>query len=274
MSRVDAYLRRGRDIVVESPVILSTLKKTGLNHVARRTYRRMLHRSSITPITVDGYTAEFFTATADEAYSIKQTLGSERPILECFTESLVAGDTVYDIGANVGGYAIIGAKAQPDATIFAFEPHPVNKERLSENLELNNLQNVHIRDYALGDSDGTIKLKTESNEPGVGTHTIVASDTGNSIEIDIRRAESAIKNDDIPSPDVMKIDVEGAELDVLKGFNEVLESCRVIIIEIHPTKIDTTVEDVRSLLIEAGFTTSEVQERDETTHLFAQQDDK
>jgi FkbM family methyltransferase len=132
---------------------------------------------------------------------------------------------------------------------------------LYKNLSLNRINNVRPLKFALGDYDGTASLHT-STTANIGTHSLVqridysVSEKGKLIKI--QKGDSIVKSGEADVPTVIKIDVEGAEFDVLKGMEKILTSTllRIVQIEIHPKILplfNATVEDIYGLMNAANF---------------------
>jgi FkbM family methyltransferase len=147
------------------------------------------------------------------------------------------GDTFFDVGANIGLVSVLVA-AQPHgrtATIHAFEPEPRNHAQLERNLAANRLApRAHAHAVALAREEGTAALFVRGSA-GEGRHSLVAKKgaTG-SIAVPLTTMTAFCARHDT-RPDVLKIDVEGAEGDVLAGMAGLLETHhpREIFMEIH-----------------------------------------
>jgi len=136
----------------------------------------------------------------------------ERGKLSHFINRLRAGMTVWDIGANVGLYTLPSAHAAGSTVrVYAFEPLPRNLEYLRQHVLLNHLINVLIVPSAVGDAMGVLQM-AEGDSPSE-FHVDPRGDiTVPAIALDDWRAETGS-----PPPDLVKIDVEGAEDAVLHG---------------------------------------------------------
>lgn len=157
--------------------------------------------------------------------------GYETNYDSAFQKILRPGDCVWDVGANVGYYTRQFAERVGSAgCVFAFEPSPLNYPRLSA--ECFGLDNVSIRQYGLGQSNGTLSFLQGADQLGA-TSRVVAD--GNGMVVDIRTAESLIEEKDVLLPNALKIDVEGFELEVIKGFGPHLAhpDLRLLGIEVH-----------------------------------------
>lgn len=148
---------------------------------------------------------------------------------------LLSKDTVYDIGANIGVLTLLIAKQSINLRVFSFEPEPRNFSQLQKNITLNNLNDrVTPNQIALGATEGQIALHVRGHA-GEGRHSIAES-TGATDVINVALAtchDFAKKHNALP--DVLKIDVEGAEGQVLAGVTDMLatHAPRDIFLEIH-----------------------------------------
>ena len=209
--------------------------------------------NDVTETSVGNITAKFITETRKEHSRFEDLMG-EREVLEDFLSEISSDDIFYDIGANVGVYTCFAGNIIDPDLIFAFEPHPENADRLDQNLELNDIS-AQVERLALSHESGTAELEIrESGEVGVGSHSLSTGHSQRTIEIPTAQGDEVI--DDKFSPTVMKIDVEGAEMNVLRGFEESISNCRVVYCEIHPqnlTHFDSTSEQVHDYFEEHGF---------------------
>jgi FkbM family methyltransferase len=143
-----------------------------------------------------------------------------------FAENFVRpGATVLDIGAHHGYYTLLfSRKAGPQGKVVAFEPSPRERRRLALHLRINRCKNVAIEDCALGEAEGTEQLyladPSESGcnslrRPDVSARTQLVS-------VRTRCLDRVLGERVIEHVDFIKLDVEGAELSVLKGAPELL----------------------------------------------------
>jgi methyltransferase, FkbM family len=124
----------------------------------------------------------------------------------------------YDIGANVGVYTCFAG--QHADRVVAFEPHEGTATRLRENVDLNDID-VTVYQTAVADYEGTASLAHPRRSPqelGTGEFSVVPMDDATDVaEIPVTRVDTIVQQEDLPQPTVAKIDVEGAELQVLDG---------------------------------------------------------
>jgi FkbM family methyltransferase len=136
-----------------------------------------------------------------------------------FHQHVTAESTVFDLGANVGYYTLLAAKLARLGQVVAFEPEPRNAAFLRSNIAANRCQNVSIHELAIAATTGVAKFKFGS---GSGTGALAAEGTlaVKTVKLDEFVATSGLR------PTHLKIDVEGAEIDVLRGGLEALQACR------------------------------------------------
>ena len=174
-------------------------------------------------------------------------------------ECVGSGDVVYDIGANVGPYALIAAGlVGPTGTVVAFEPAPSTLASLSANLVANSAENVVVMPHALSDQSGEMVLSLSSMDAGAGVHYLGDSPRGpygtKAIarqRVVAWRLDELVGVTSLPKPSHIKIDVDGAELDVLRGAGALLEeqALRTLLVEMEGELVDP----VTALLDEHGF---------------------
>jgi FkbM family methyltransferase len=164
----------------------------------------------------------------------------EDGIIEHFTPK--QGDIVVDIGAHMGRYTIISSKrVGTNGKVVAIEAHPGNFEMLNRNIKLNQLTNVIPLNYAVYSKETKIKLYVPGEESGYTVYnTIMSNRTGNEdkfVEVNANTLDYLLQLNQIREEEVnwIKIDVEGAEFEVLKGATNVLSKSKdiALLIEIH-----------------------------------------
>jgi FkbM family methyltransferase len=167
-------------------------------------------------------------------------LGTSEPGVQAALAMFVRpGQTFYDVGANVGFHTVIAARlVGPAGRVVAFEPLPTNAQQIEHNVRLNGFGHVAVRAEALGRSDGE-EIFLVSSEATWGklasTGRDVAKKVGE-VRVSVRCLDSLAAQEGLPPPAVMKIDVEGAEVEVLIGATAVLRRNRpVLMIELHGT---------------------------------------
>jgi len=147
----------------------------------------------------------------------------ESPIATHFYTHLRQGDCVLDIGSNIGQYAILaGTKVGPQGRVFAVEPSTLADTYLSRNIRENGLTNVQILRLAAWDKDTTLCLNP--GEPtNCGTaHVAETSMSPGVLQVPARRLDGVLGEYGCDRVDVIKIDIEGAELRALQGLSGIL----------------------------------------------------
>jgi FkbM family methyltransferase len=139
---------------------------------------------------------------------------------------------IYDIGAHVGYYTLISSKCVGDTGIvYSFEPNPQNIFYLKKHIEINKVNNVNVVETAVSDFIGEANFDTTSN-----TSMGKIADKGvkiRSITIDY----FVFENNNNP-PEIMKIDIEGAELDALRGAKETITKFHpIIFLSLHSNEL-------------------------------------
>jgi FkbM family methyltransferase len=140
---------------------------------------------------------------------------------DLFKQLIKPGDTVLDIGANIGYYTLLFAKlVGREGKVYAFEPDPTNMELLRKNVKVNGYQNVITEQKAISDQSGTIQLYL--NDGNKSDHRIFDSGDGRqSINIETINLDEyfAKKQVDV---DLIKIDIQGAEIIAFQGMQKTL----------------------------------------------------
>lgn len=136
----------------------------------------------------------------------------------------------FDIGANMGFYSLAIAKENPHISINAFEPQPIIHSLLNRNIILNNLENLVItHNIGLGESPNTLTMYVP-NFTGSGGASFKnlheEEGTASTINVAVHRLDEYIQQ----RPDLIKMDVEGFELNVLLGAKESVNAAKPTIV--------------------------------------------
>jgi FkbM family methyltransferase len=160
------------------------------------------------------------------------------------------GQTIVDAGANVGYYSLLFAKwLSGSGSIHAFEPFPGTAKRFVRNLQLNPALQpaVHLHQMALSDRAGMVSM--DAPNPANSGCNYISTSSGS---IRAMTLDEFVAEREIARLDLLKIDVEGAEVSLLRGAEQSLNRFRpVVMIEINPSalrRFGQTAEDVVSLL--------------------------
>lgn len=188
-------------------------------------------------VSVGSASATYSISSRSDYYSVA-SLGSERGVLVDLLGRVNSDDVFYDIGAHYGLYTCLLGDVLSEGEVIAFEPFPNNVEWLKRNININQTP-AQVIEKVLWDKEGEVEMGRDEEKSG--TRVIDAGEGKVSNEIaeeeSVQRVtgDSLIEEEDLPQPTVMKIDVEGAEIRVLRGLEDTLRNseCRLIICEIH-----------------------------------------
>jgi FkbM family methyltransferase len=169
---------------------------------------------------------------------------------------LKPGGSFIDIGANKGDFSLLAAKlVGGDGKVLAFEPEPENCKWIEKSIQINGYKNIMLYEIALSDQNGEAKLFMSTLS---GLHSLIPDleyrDRG-AIDVKIRTLDAFLKETGFAHPfDVIKIDVEGAELQVLHGAFHTLSMSNnlVLLIDIHP-RLGVDPKEVCDFLVKQGF---------------------
>ncbi|ELZ31810.1 methyltransferase, FkbM family protein [Halogeometricum pallidum JCM 14848] len=178
----------------------------------------------------------------------------DRTVLERFVKTLRSDDVLWDVGAHVGVYSVLAAGRLPPEHVVAIEPHPENVDRLRENLERNG-RDATVRRLALDDECGRAELGVSSPDGTGAFGTLNKTTSQRNVAVQTDRGDSLVA-DGVSAPTVLKIDVQGAELDVLRGLRHTLLGCRAVYVNVyekHFSRGDEG-EEIRDVLESAGLT--------------------
>jgi FkbM family methyltransferase len=158
----------------------------------------------------------------------------EEDIISLIRESVNEQGTIIDIGANIGYISIASSLMFPKVTIEAFEPSKKTYSILRTNLSENHIRNVRTHNYGISDRESSSLLTySESNSSGafVNEHNVTADTAGHVTEhIKLKTLDKEYKNLKITKCDLIKIDVEGHELSVIKGSKELIKKFKPMVI--------------------------------------------
>lgn len=175
-----------------------------------------------------------------------------------------AGGIVWDVGAHIGFHTLsFAAAVGHSGRVVGFEPNASNRQRLQRNLDQNPdlAVRIDILPCGLSDVDGDAQFATSHDvDSGASSMSFLARTSGSidpqtaaswdKVVVPVRTADSLIR-DGVPRPHVVKIDVEGAELLVLRGAAEMIAAGRpVLIVEAHSARL---VFDLQEWLAGRGY---------------------
>lgn len=243
--------------------------------VVGRPLRRLAH--AVIPaktriwVRIPGANRDGLWAHLDPRFEMNYAEGKYEPKVQAaLTEHLRAGSVFYDVGAHIGVESMLAARLVGErGTVFAFEADPENAARIEEHARRNQLHPMQIVPRAVWSSSGRLKFARASAESS-RNQGAVAEPNGASgedfIEVEaIALDEFARQN---APPTLIKIDVEGAEVEVLRGSADIFSAVRpAVICEVHHAR---AAEEVIPWLRERGYTTEWLEESSQfPRHLLA-----
>jgi FkbM family methyltransferase len=171
-------------------------------------------------------------------------LGTSQPaVQDALVKHLRPGNTFYDVGAHVGFFTVLACRlVGPTGHVHSFEPVPQNVAALNTNLRANGFEQATAHPIAIADRDGNATME------GGRSLTARLSESG---DLTVRTARVDSLN--LDAPQLVKIDVEGAESAVLRGMTDTLRAYRpVVVVEVH----DDQERPVLELLHGHGYRTT------------------
>jgi len=168
----------------------------------------------------------------------------EAEVQQLLATVLRPGMVYYDAGANVGFFAVIAARlVGPSGQVVCFEPLPANARQIEYNAHLNGFSNIVVRPEALG-GNNRLEVFQTSAEPTWGSLATVGKppdQASGQISVSVRTLDSLKAAEGLRAPDIIKMDIEGAEVEALEGAAETLKSSRpLLVIELHDTNLPVT----------------------------------
>lgn len=180
-------------------------------------------------------------ASAGHGYATGRRAHSQMQVLAALIRP---GDTVWDVGAHHGYVTLCASdRVGPRGSVQAFEPSARNRRLLLRHLRWNRIRNVAVHPYALSSFDGWASFG------GGYTSKMCALGRGSEM-VSVRTVTTLLRSEALAAPTFVKLDVEGAEAEVLQGAMDVLPPVARLVIAIHSRETDC---GCTALLKEAGY---------------------
>lgn len=176
----------------------------------------------------------------------------EKSTIKLFKELLKYTDNIFDIGANIGIYALIASINNPRRMVYAFEPVPRTFDCLKRNVNVNKMSNLKIYPYAITNYDGEISMFIPFGSVPTDASTLRGfRDVPEEISVPCITIDSFVAKNNISRVDLMKIDTEATEHFVLEGAKKTIERDEPIVIcEVLKGRTENC---LNSLLKESGY---------------------
>lgn len=184
--------------------------------------------------------------------------------------SIKEGDTVIDIGANIGYYTLLFAKwVGPTGKVYAFEPEPTNFQLLEKNVKANNYKNITIFQKAVSDKNDKLSFYI-SDESSAANQLFKPQKFSQIIDVDSVKLDECLPIDE--KINFIKLDIQGAEGTAIKGMNSILKnnSNTVIMQEWWPDaikKYGMDSDEHLKILEKLGYSFYEIDGQNDKTNL-------
>ena len=147
----------------------------------------------------------------------------EKALQAVVAREVKPGGVFYDVGANVGFYTLLASALVGPGKVFAFEPVPMNIYYLKRHLELNQIKNVELFEAAVSDRNGALSFLEEE------TRAMGRLQPGGNCFVQSVTLDALFQKGRITSPDYIKMDIEGAELQALHGASGIFRDFHPIL---------------------------------------------
>ena len=173
----------------------------------------------------------------------------EWPVQQAIARELHTGDVFYDVGANAGFFSVVACcRVGDEGQVVSFDPDPSNCENAREQIEINGIENWTVVPKALSDQPGRLSFARTHEGSSTG-HLGEGSEAEETFNVEVTTLDAALES--YPPPQLVKIDIEGAEVEVLTTAYRMLREVRpTLMVELHG---EQRAEKVEGILREAGY---------------------
>jgi FkbM family methyltransferase len=192
------------------------------------------------------------------AVEIRGGTDDRHVLFEVFVEDIYPvpvqpGDTVVDVGAQIGCYTV--RTATRGARVYAFEPFPANFAALQRNIALNRLANVRAFPYAVGAESGPRTMFVPDDGGHTGRHSLFPGRGSRTIAVSCLCLDDIVRQNDLQCVNVLKVDCQGSEYEILFGASEdTLARIHRIVVECEIfDRPDWSVPGLKEYLHRRGF---------------------
>ncbi|WP_316759895.1 FkbM family methyltransferase [Pedobacter aquatilis] len=183
-------------------------------------------------------------------------------LIELIANDITEHQVIFDIGANIGTWTLLAKSFLPNARVYAFEP--LEKHIVEFETNCSGTENVFIQKYCVGNENKTDQLNVSSfsDSSSLLDATPLEFQTYHikkekEVQVQVRKLSTLINQDELPVPDILKLDIQGYELEALKGLENYIHQVRYIICEVsfkEYYKGQPLFNDVVSYLAKYGLT--------------------
>lgn len=154
----------------------------------------------------------------------------EGVFFDFYLDVIKNAEVVFDIGANIGWHDLCAAKLNSKIKVFSFEPIKETFGYLLKNIEINNLINIIPNNIGLSNKNSTASFFIDPEHSGSASEKKITENNTKRIKVVLKKLDDYCQKNRIDKIDLIKCDVEGAELFVLKGGIKVLKELKPIIL--------------------------------------------
>ncbi len=195
----------------------------------------------------------------DADFSVFEEVFKDLDYQQCDNIIQNAKNCILDMGAHIGLFSIYCAVLNPGVKIFAFEPDERNFSLLKKNLKLNRINNVYVKNIAVGPEDGvkSFYLSADSHN-----HSLISrSENQKTVKVQVKTPDTIngkiLNREDLSNIDLVKMDIEGSEYDVLASMSDnLIRKTTAFFIELHDCQNRRKTDLPVSLLRKNGFRVS------------------
>jgi FkbM family methyltransferase len=156
-----------------------------------------------------------------------------------FAGEISPASVVYDLGANTGIYTLLASRRAPQGHVYSFEPFPRNVEFLARHLALNRITNCTVIEAAVGAASGWASFAAGA-KPEMGS-----VDPGGDLRVKMVSLDELRQTASLPRPDLIKMDIEGGELEALRGASKLLREDRpVLYVATHSPQLERECREI------------------------------
>lgn len=189
----------------------------------------------------------------------------EKPLGDALKKIIRPGDVFLDVGANIGYFSLLAAKFEPQSAIVAFEPVSFLFEELRKNIAVNWFKNIEAINAAAGDKEETKTIFISGKENlGMSSFQQPENYSGMKEQVKTLSLDDWFVKSGLTKIDIVKIDVEGSEVSVLRGMQQLLQKFKpVILIEINPETLglfDCNPADIFNFAADFSFSVFQITE--------------
>lgn len=226
---------------------LGLIRKTPLLGPALRRWIRQYPEGSV--VNIWSGAAKGLRWKRLHRYDPASWLGTYEPLIQHFLQRTIRhGDVFYDVGANAGFFTVLAARlVGQDGKVVAFEPHPINAQSVADQVKVNGFNNVVLINKAVSSERGIVTFCAGKD---LSMGYVGAPVPGEEvIEVEAITLDDVLE-DHLP-PTIVKVDIEGGGVELVRGARTVAEKHRPIwILEVHNHEEETA---FKNLLVPLGY---------------------